>query len=97
MICSRCNQVIPDEAYFCEHCKNPVNNTYTQQPFNSTNQNQYQNSSQTQYQQQNTYQTNQQGYAPPYTQQAYDYMINSKIDNAKTLGIIVNKSVKKGQ
>lgn len=86
MICSKCNQVIPDGVYYCEHCGNATDSAYTQQPFNSDGNNQ----NQQQYNRQNYAQNNPQ-YAPysqAYTPQAYEYMIETKIEEARTLGII---------
>lgn len=75
MYCSKCGRQIPDGVYYCENCGEPVNKPYTQQPFSS---------------QDNTHQTYQQ--VPPqfnqYTPEAYEYMIMSKIEEARTFGII---------
>lgn len=79
MICEKCGQPLYDGAYYCEHCGAPVQRPYTQQPFNAGG-NQQQN-----YQQQNQ-QYN--GYAQQYTPQAYEYMINSKLEEARTMGIL---------
>lgn len=83
MICNKCGQFIPDGVYYCEHCGEPVSQTYNQQPFgpdNQTTQQTYQQSG-PQYNQYNPF--NQ-----PYSPQAYEYMISSKIEEARTMGII---------
>lgn len=74
MICNKCGQFISDGVYYCEHCGEPVNRTYTQQPFGSDNQ--------------NTQQSTQQTYQQPFSPQAFEYMISSKIEEARTMGII---------
>ncbi|MGN1201710.1 MAG: zinc-ribbon domain-containing protein [Eubacterium sp.] len=75
MFCSKCGQQIEDGVYYCEHCGEAVNRSYTQQPFNTSA---------------NGYQSNQQTNSQ-YTQfapQAFDYMINSKLEDARTMGIL---------
>lgn len=75
MYCGKCGRQIPDGVYYCENCGEPVNKPYTQQPFNSG---------------ENINRTYQQ--VPPqfnqYTPEAYEYMIMTKIDEARTFGII---------
>lgn len=101
MLCKNCNQPIPDGSYYCEHCGAPVNDDqYNQKPFepeSSQSQNSY---GQPQYDQsQNGYnqaQYSQYGQStPPYTNpydgnnsQTYSVMVNSRIDDAKTMGIL---------
>lgn len=92
MICNKCGQFIPDGVYYCEHCGEPVNRTYTQQPFGSDNQNTQQSAQQTyqqpnaQYNQYNNQYNN--PYNQPFSPQAFEYMISSKIEEARTMGII---------
>lgn len=92
MICNKCGQFIPDGVYYCEHCGEPVNQTYTQQPFGSDNQNTQQSTQQTyqqpnaQYNQYNNQYNN--PYNQPFSPQAFEYMISSKIEEARTMGII---------
>lgn len=80
MICKKCGQFVPDGVYYCKNCGEPVSRTYTQQPFEPGCQN-TQSSTQQGYRQYNTY-------TQPYTPQAYEYMVNSKIEEARTLGIL---------
>lgn len=80
MYCKNCGQQIPDGIYYCEHCGAEINQGYTQQPFHTDHQNNGQ-----------TYQQSNQQYNPyaqPYNPQAFEYMINTKIDDAKTYGIL---------
>lgn len=111
MICNKCGQPIADGVYYCEHCGEPVNQTYSQQPFGTDTQNAQADAQQNQpngqqayqqtYQQQpngQTYNQQYQQYAqpnqqyPPYgqpvTPQAFDFLLDSKIEEVKTLGII---------
>lgn len=95
MYCNKCGQLIPDGVYYCEHCGASVNESYTQQPFNTDNQ--YQNEQQS-FDNSNPYQNTQQTYQQPnnqyapfgqmYTPQAYEYMIDNKLEEARTMGII---------
>lgn len=75
MYCSKCGQQISDGVYYCEHCGEPVNKPYTQQPFHSR---------------ENTNRTYQQvpPQFNQYTPEAYEYMIMTKIDEVRTFGII---------
>lgn len=75
MYCIKCGREISDEVYYCEHCGEPVNKPYTQQPVNP------QGNNQQTYQQQNPHFTQ-------YTPEAYEYMISSKIEEVRTFGII---------
>lgn len=81
MLCKKCGQYIPDGVYYCEHCGEPVENTYTQQPFQSGDSG---------YTRQTYQQPNAQynPYAQQYTPEAYEYMISSKIEDARTMGIL---------
>lgn len=77
MFCSKCGAQLDDKSYYCQSCGHEVNKPYTQQPFNMNN---------------NTGQTYQSGYS----QQQYTNNINpaamssiqSKIDDARTMGIL---------
>ncbi|MCH5321113.1 MAG: zinc-ribbon domain-containing protein [Eubacterium sp.] len=75
MYCIKCGREIPDEVYYCEHCGEAVNKPYTQQAFNSQDNNQQ------------TYQQPNQHF-PQYTPEAYEYMISSKLEEVRTFGII---------
>lgn len=114
MICNKCGQTVSDEMYYCEHCGEPLKQTYSQQPIHNDTQNTqpgsqdasqsyqqpYQQAEQQTYQQPNQqaygqqyqqYQQPNQQYPPygqPVTPQAFDFMLDNKIDEAKTLGII---------
>ncbi len=93
MICNKCGQAIPETSYYCEHCGEPINQTYAQQPFHTASGNNYQagntgtqqtyNQNTQNYQQYNSYNPYQQ-----YTPEAFEYMINSKLEEARTFGII---------
>lgn len=81
MICRKCGGNIPDGTYYCNNCGEPVQTNYNQQPFEYNGAN---NAGQP-YGYMNV-QNN--PFAQQYNSQAYELMIRSKIDNAKTMGII---------
>ena len=81
MICRKCGSNIPDGTYYCNNCGEPVQTNYNQQPFEYNGAN---NAGQP-YGYMNV-QNN--PFAQQYNSQVYELMIRSKIDNAKTMGII---------
>lgn len=84
MICRKCGSNIPDGTYYCNNCGEPVEAAYNQQPFEYNGYNNANNAGQP-YGYTNV-QNN--PFAPQYNPQAYELMIRSKIENAKTMGII---------